>query len=37
MASADLISKARSEGRLLLTEVESKELLEEAGIPVVET
>ena len=37
MGSADLIPKARSEGRLLLTEVESKELLKEAGIPVVET
>src|SRR3546814_11265950 len=32
---ADIIASARAEGRLLLTEVESKQLLQEAGIPVV--
>lgn len=31
---ADIIASARAEGRLLLTEVESKELLHAAGIPV---
>ena len=30
----DVIEAARAEGRLLLTEVESKQLLQEAGIPV---
>jgi acyl-CoA synthetase (NDP forming) len=32
-----LIAKARSEGRTVLTEVESKQLLSQAGIDVVET
>lgn len=32
---ADIIASARAEGRVLLTEVESKQLLHEAGIPVV--
>jgi len=32
-----VIAKARSEGRTVLTEVESKKLLQEAGIDVVET
>ena len=32
-----LIAKARSEGRVVLTEVESKQLLKQAGIDVVET
>lgn len=32
-----LIAKARDEGRVVLTEVESKQLLEQAGIDVVET
>ena len=31
---ADIIASARAEGRTLLTEVESKQLLHEAGIPV---
>lgn len=31
---ADIIASARAEGRLLLTEVESKQLLNDAGIPV---
>ena len=31
---ADIIASARAQGRLLLTEVESKQLLQEAGIPV---
>src|SRR3989304_2672368 len=35
MSIADVIDKARSQGRTILTEVESKKLLEEAGIPVV--
>src|SRR4051812_15121762 len=33
---SDPIAAARSAGRTLLTEVESKELLAQAGIPVVE-
>jgi len=32
-----LIDKAKAEGRNLLTEIEAKELLKQAGIPVVET
>jgi acetyl-CoA synthetase (ADP-forming) len=35
MAIADVIEAARSEGRTVLTEVESKQVLLEAGIPVV--
>ncbi len=35
--TAQLITKARSEGRTVLTEVESKQLLKQAGIDVVET
>jgi len=35
MSIADVIDKAKSQDRTILTEVESKELLEEAGIPVV--
>jgi len=31
---ADIIASARAQGRVLLTEVESKQLLHEAGIPV---
>jgi acyl-CoA synthetase (NDP forming) len=34
MPVADVIEKARSEGRAVLTEVESKQILHEAGIPV---
>jgi acyl-CoA synthetase (NDP forming) len=33
MSTAAIIDRARSEGRKILTEVESKQLLEEAGIP----
>jgi len=34
MSVAEVIDNARSQGRTLLTEVESKEILHEAGIPV---
>ena len=37
MTVADVINKARQDGRTLLTEVESKELLGESGIPVMDT
>lgn len=37
MGGMATIEKARSEGRFFLTEFESKEILKEAGIPVVET
>ena len=37
MAAIGVLQKARSNGRTLLTEVESKELVKESGIPVVET
>ena len=37
MTVADVIQKARQDGRNLLTEVESKELLSESGIPVMDT
>jgi acyl-CoA synthetase (NDP forming) len=37
MVTAQLINKARSEGGTVLTEVESKQLLKQAGIDVVET
>lgn len=37
MSVADVIDKARSEGRTVLTEVESKRLLEEAGVATVPT
>jgi acetate---CoA ligase (ADP-forming) subunit beta len=37
MAGQKIIEKARKEGRTLLTEIEAKELLKEAGISVVET
>jgi acyl-CoA synthetase (NDP forming) len=33
MSSVDIIDQAKSEGRTILTEVESKQILEEAGIP----
>lgn len=36
MTSAAIIDRARQQGRTLLTEVEAKELLAQAGIPVVE-
>jgi len=35
MSTAAIIDGARTQGRKILTEVESKQLLEEAGIPVV--
>jgi len=35
MSIADVIDRAKSQGRTVLTEVESKQVLEEAGIPVV--
>jgi acyl-CoA synthetase (NDP forming) len=34
MSNIDIIDKAKSEGRTILTEVESKQILEEAGIPM---
>ena len=37
MTTTDVLQKARLDGRTLLTEVESKELIQESGIPVVET
>ena len=37
MTLADVLQKARQDGRTLLTEVESKELLRESGIPVMDT
>jgi acyl-CoA synthetase (NDP forming) len=37
MTTADIVEAARRAGRTLLSEVESKQLLEEAGIPVVTT
>src|SRR3989304_4227353 len=35
MSIADVIDRAKGQGRTVLTEVESKQVLEEAGIPVV--
>jgi acetate---CoA ligase (ADP-forming) subunit beta len=37
MSPADVITAARSDGRTVLTEVESKELIQGAGVPVVPT
>lgn len=37
MTSQEIIQKARAEGRVLLTETESKELIKESGIAVIET
>ena len=37
MVQSDIIAKVRSEGRSLLTEIEAKELVKQAGISVVET
>ncbi len=37
MTTAAIIDQARQQGRSLLTEVEAKRLLAEAGIPVIET
>ncbi|MBL7166854.1 MAG: acetate--CoA ligase family protein [Dehalococcoidales bacterium] len=37
MTGQDIINRARSEGRTLLTEVEAKDLLKQAGINVVDT
>ncbi|MSQ24857.1 MAG: acetyl-CoA synthetase [Dehalococcoidia bacterium] len=37
MTETPAIAKARAEGRVLLTEVESKRLLRDAGIPVTDT
>ncbi|MQF48814.1 acetyl-CoA synthetase [SAR202 cluster bacterium AC-647-N09_OGT_505m] len=37
MTTADVLQKARQDGRALLTEVESKELIQGTGIPIVET
>ncbi len=37
MSFADVLAKARSEGRTLLSEVEAKDLLREAGVPVTMT
>jgi acyl-CoA synthetase (NDP forming) len=36
MSTASIIKKAKSDGRTLLTEVESKEILEAAGIPTAQ-
>jgi acetate---CoA ligase (ADP-forming) subunit beta len=35
--SQDIINRARSEGRVMLTEIESKEILKNAGLHVVDT
>jgi acyl-CoA synthetase (NDP forming) len=37
MNSQSIIEKAKSASRTLLNEIESKALLSEAGVPVVET
>jgi len=37
MSKKTVLNKARKEGRTLLTEIESKELLKEAGISIIET
>ena len=37
MAPSSIFDQAKNEGRIILTEFESKELLKKAGIPVVET
>lgn len=37
MKRSTILTKVRNEGRLILTEVESKTFLKQAGIPVVET
>jgi acyl-CoA synthetase (NDP forming) len=37
VTTTDVLQKARLDGRTLLTEVESKEVIRESGIPVVET
>ncbi len=37
MTGQKIVTRARSEGRSLLTEIEAKELLKQAGIPVVDT
>ncbi|MFH0846967.1 MAG: acetate--CoA ligase family protein [Chloroflexota bacterium] len=37
MSKVEIIKKARDEGRTILTEIESKELMKEAGIGVVDT
>jgi len=37
MTGQEIINRARSEGRVLLTEVEAKDLLKQAGISVVDT
>jgi len=34
MSTIEIIDRAKSEGRTILTEVESKQILEEAGIPI---
>jgi acyl-CoA synthetase (NDP forming) len=37
MTTAEVLQKARQDGRTMLTEVESKELIQETGIPIIET
>lgn len=37
MSGKEIIQRARAEGRILLTEIESKELIKEAGINVTDT
>ena len=37
MGGKEIVQRARTEGRILLTEIESKELIAEAGIDVTET
>ena len=34
MAASSIVDKARSEGRTILTEIEAKQMLEDAGVPV---
>lgn len=37
MTKQEIIDKARSEGRAVLTEIESKEVLKQAGINIIDT
>ena len=37
MAPSSIFDQAKNEGRTILTEFESKELIKKAGIPLVET
>jgi len=37
MSISEIIATARSQNRVVLTEVEAKEIMQSAGVPVVET